>query len=250
MEEQTNEIEIKNKNTVATVNRLGHEDAVDQSDLMIPRAMLIQFTPPKTVNIDPAVHTPGKIINSITLEILPTDAVGAVLFQPVKRGVVWIRFNSQKKEDPAFEPGAVIWRSNDPNDARVIAEGQWGPNNEPPKATKFINYLAHIPGHDMPIVISFGKTSFKAGKVLTTMAQFASGDLFSWTYRLRSKIEQNDQQQKYYVLAVDRGGKASPEDYAAAREKFEMYRTKDIHVHDEGSAEETEAPSSKKPWEE
>jgi len=233
--------------------RLGHEDPVDQSDLMIPRAMLIQFTPPKTIAIDPVVHTPGKIINSLTTEILPLDESGAVIFIPIRRAVMWIRFNPQDKDkpgfDPQFEPGSAIWRSNDPADPRVISEGSWGEDGTPPKATKFINYLAYVPGHSMPIVMSFGKTSFKAGKVLTTMSQFAKGDLFSWTYRLRSKMEQNDQKQKYYVLQVEKGPQASEKDYEDAKSIHSMYRGREIKVHDEGSAEETDSAPAKQPWE-
>src|SRR3990167_203344 len=139
-----NDIEKKSETAIATTRR-GHEDRIDQSDLMIPRTMLIQFTPPKNLEIDPAVHTPGKIVNSITGEVLPVNKDGNIEFIPIRRGVLWIRFNPQDKDkpnfDPQFEPGATIWKSSDPSDPRVAAEGAWGEDGTPPLATKYINYL-------------------------------------------------------------------------------------------------------------
>jgi len=244
------ELEKKQDAQIAT-SRRGHEQAVDQSDLTIPRAMLIQFTPPKTINIDPETTPPGSIINSVTGEKLTKDETGAIQFIPVMRAVEWIRFNSQNDKDtdfnPGYEPGAIIWRSNDPKDPRVIEEGAWGANNEPPRATKFINYLAVVPDQSMPIIVSFAKTSFKAGKVMTTMTQFAAGDLFSWKYRLRTKKEQNDQKQQYYILTVERAGKCSPEEFSQAEAIYNAFAGKDIKIHEE--TDEDSSPKEKQPWE-
>lgn len=253
--EENKDIQTKQETEVATsattVTRRGHESPVDQSDLMIPRAKLLQALSPE-VQEDGKRYQQGMIVNSITKDELPKDANGTITFLPVMRSVNWVRFNPQSDKDPDFNPdfgaGDVIWKSNDPKDPRVISEGGWGPENEPPKAIKFINYLAIIPGTTMPIVISFGKTSFKAGKALTTMTQFADGDLFAWRYKLRAKKEQNDAKQQYFVLSVESGGKAETSEYAQAERIYEAFSGKDLKVHDEDASDEA-APATKQPWE-
>lgn len=250
MEETPQEKAVSTKaETAVATKRRGHEAPVDESDLLIPRALLIQYTPPRVVKIDPKLIQPGMIINSITAQELPKDETGAIVFVPFRRTVNWVRFNAQDEDkpdfDPQFEAGAVIWKSDDPKDERVIEQGKFGPNGEPPLATKFINYFCHVPG-TMPIVISFSKTSFKAGKQLTTMTQFADGDLFSWRYRLRSKEEQNDKKQKYFVLTVEQAGRASEEEYQKAEQYYTQFSSQDVKVHEfEDPASEPE----KKPWE-
>ncbi len=253
MADENKELVTKAPTAIDRPHTRGHENHVAQEDMLIPRVMLIQFTPPKTVEIDPAVITPGKIINSVTVQELPKDAKGYP-FIPIKRSVNWVRFNPQKQEDPNFDPsyemGAMIWSSNDPKDPRVLKEGAWGPKSEPPLATKFINYLAWFPGLDFPAVLSFARTSFKAGKALTTMTEMLhrADDLFRWKYRLLAKQEQNDQKQKYYVLAVEEIGRTTDEEFAKAEEIYGIFAEKAIDAYEDDAAATAEPAKEPQPW--
>ena len=253
MTEENKELATKVKTSIATQTvKRGLEDGVDSSDLIIPRLMLIQNTPPKTVVVDRKTCPPGALINSLTALPLQLDDKEGIPFLPIIRGVKWIRFNAQEEGKPGydsrFETGGKIWESRDPRDPRVIAEGAWGPKGEPPIATKFIEFLIMVPSEDMPLVIGFSKTSFAAGKQLTSMVQYTKkADIFAEKYRLRAKQEQNDQKQKFYVLTVEKIGDCTPEEYKQAEAYYNGFVGRKLKVH--GEEEEATPVSKRQPWE-
>lgn len=256
MEENPNqELQQKQETAVSTQrSRRGFEQPIDNSDLIIPRVMLIQNTPPKTVEIDRKQCPPGTIINSVTAQPI-SDENGSMIVIPIIFGMKWIRWNAQDKNkpgyDPNFELGAKIWESKDPKDPRVLSEGQFGPAGEAPLATKLIEFLVMIPGQKMPIVLSFMKTSYNAGKRLLTLAQFAeeeSPDLFGMKYKVSAKETQNAEKQSYFILKVDPAGKCSEDEFKKAESLYNKFHGADIKVH--GEEEEAAEPAAKKqPWE-
>lgn len=207
----------------------GMED-VDQNDLIIPRAKLLQPLSPELQEPNCDLR-PGFIINSITKEILPEE------FIPVFMGYQWLKFNPRDDNspdfNPAYNPGQLIYRTNDPNDELVQREGKFGPNGEPPAILKFMNFLSYFPGEPMPIIVSFTKTSYKAGKRLASLVMFTSegGRMYTRKYKLTSKQEKNDKG-VYYVLNVEPSGKPEEEAVKAAA-GFYSFRQKDIVVHEE-----------------
>lgn len=235
------ELEKKQETAVAlNTSRRGLEEPDDQEDLIIPRVMLIQYTKPKTVEIDPKVHIPGTIMNSLTKEIFPLDAAGGVIFVPILKKKNWIKFNPMKKEDPKFdasvEPGAVIWKSDDPMDPKVLAGKDFGPNGEPPAVTAFINFLVFVPGSGkMPVMLSFSKSSHKAGKELISLARLSDGDLFSWRYRLKAKPEKNDLGE-FFVLKVEKIGPNEGDDFKHCEKLWNEFHSRTLKV-DEPAAD-------------
>ncbi|RLC20926.1 MAG: hypothetical protein DRH56_09940, partial [Deltaproteobacteria bacterium] len=156
-----------------------------------------------------------QIINSLTKEVLPAK------FIPIFAYKEWIRFNGRTESDPewvdGYEPAQIIWRTKDPNDQRVKEEGVWI-NNNPPLAKEFICFFSIFEGQELPIVISFGKSSYKVGRQLLSLARFSLGDLFSNKYELGSK-QIKDSKGTYYIFTVKKAGKSSKEEYKLA----EMY---------------------------
>jgi hypothetical protein len=215
--------------------RRGFEEPTQQEDLVIPRAKLLQGLSPEVVEKakapDGTVLESGMIINSLTKEILPS------VFIPVFKFTNWIRFNPRNKKeegfDPAYEPGAIIWRSVDPMDPRVQEEAKFGPNGEKPLATKFLNFFSLFPGVGMPIIVSFSKTSFNAGRRLLTMGQFSGKDMFAKKYELAAKQEAGDAG-VYFVLTVEAREDASEEEYGTAAQLWEQFHARAIQVHDAG----------------
>jgi hypothetical protein len=214
----------------------GFESGVDQQDLIIPRAKLIQALSPEMQEGLPGIKI-GSIINSLTKETLPEE------FIPIFSFKNYIRFNPRSKDDPNFdsdfEPGAIIWRSADPNDPQVQAQTKFGPNGEKPVATTFLNFFSYFPGVPMPVIVSFAKTSYRTGKQLLSLGKFRGGDMFSRKYRLTSQMESNDIG-TYAVLRVAPVGDAAPEDFAVCERLWKDFaaKAKDIQVHVEDTTEE------------
>ena len=244
MAEENKGLDVKKPGSliVGGGNRKGLEEPSQQEDFIIPRAKLLQALSPEVVE-HPDKFKPGMIINSLTLEVLPET------FIPVFKFTNWIRFNPRNAKDqnydPAYGPGDIIWRSKDPLDPRVIAESKFGEDGSNPLATKFLNFFAMFPGVDMPVIISFSKTSFKAGKRLLTLAQFATKDgqaidLFGRKYRLGVKQEVNDAKQMYFVLTVDPGDFVPAEELDGLAALWERFHAKPIQVHEEAAEEEVQ----------
>jgi len=235
---KTKDIAVKQETAVAVSQGRGRgfEEPTAKEDLLIPRAKLFQGLPTDYDQFPDA--KPGQILNSLTKEQLPSE------FVPIFKFTNWTRFNARRKEDagydPAFELGAKIWSTNDPHDPRVKEQGVFGPNGEPPLAPKFLNFFSIFPGVPMPVVVSFSKTSFKAGKQLLSIAQFSGGDMFGKTYKLSSKKESSEQY-SYYVLNVDQAGMTTGELFKQAEMLYDEFSTKPIKVDEDQSVATEEA---------
>ena len=219
----------------STQPQRGFEGGVDQEDLIIPRAKLIQALSPELAEGVDGIKI-GSIINSLTKEVLAQDFIPIFTFKN------FIRFNPRSKDDPNFdsdyEPGAVIWKSVDPMDPRVKEQTKFGPNGEKPVAITFINFFSYFPGVSMPIIVSFSKTSYKAGKNLLSLAKFCGGDMFSRKYKLVSQMETNDVA-TYAVLKVKPVGAVTPEEFQLCERLWNEFSSKveAIQVH-EGDVQE------------
>lgn len=237
---ENKEIEQAKSTAVTTpvAKQRGLEQNVEREDLLFPRTKLLQPTSADDFEANPGLK-PGGIINSITKELLPERFIPVFFFKE------WLRFNPRRKDDPNFvegaEPGALLWKTTDPNDPRVEEQTKFGPNGEVPAGQGVLNFFAYFPGHDMPVILSFAKTSYKAGKQLLSLAKFTPGDLFGRAYTLSSKKEQNEQG-TYYVLQVFPAGKASDAEYAQAEAMYAAFANQDIKTHDMTPDAEAERP--------
>lgn len=226
--------------------RRGFEEPSTQDELIIPRAQLLQALSEPVVE-KPAQFHPGLIINSLTREIMPE------VFVPIFKFTNWIRFNPRNSKDPNFDPnrgpGEIIWRSNDPYDQKVKTEGSFGPDGERPLATKFLNFLSYFPGINMPIIVSFANTSYKAGKQLLSLAQFSGLDMFARQYELKAKQETKDVG-TYFIFEVASKGDAPEDTYKLAEKWWEEYHPKvgEIKVHEETATDTEEAGIEQRPF--
>jgi hypothetical protein len=204
-------------------DRRGFEEEVDQSDLIIPRAKLVQ--PTSDEMHDPANTTlrGGMIINSLTKEEL------SKMFVPIFYYKEYLRFNPRKKSDrgflPDFAPGALIWRTRDGNDPRVAAECQFGPVGETPVALTTLNFFSLFKDSAMPLILSFGKTSYKAGKNLLSLAKLRGGAMFSRQYKL-SVLPMTNDQGSYFVMKVDPCGDCDAEMFKLGESYFNQFGMK------------------------
>ncbi|MFA6100371.1 MAG: hypothetical protein WC750_05920 [Patescibacteria group bacterium] len=221
----------------------GHEEPSEMDELEIPRAKLVQFTSgeAKAQNKDDK-RDAGVLINSLTKEAL------GEFFIPIFKFTNFIQWNPMKKEDPnfdpAFEKGEMVFSTSERRDPRVVEGIKFGPNGEAPKVTKYMNFLCYFVGHTYPLVLSFAKTSFAAGKRLNTLTQVGGGDMFSCKYKLVVEMKENAGQ-SFFVLDVKPAGKATEEEFKIAEHWYEEFRGKNIKVHTDGE----QAPAAGEgPW--
>ncbi len=228
---KSKEVATKGTSAVAEVSEQRGFEApgFTQEDLIMPRAKLLQALSPE---IQDGVEglSQGDLINSITQEKLSPEFIPVFAFKN------YVRFNPRKSTDPNFDPeyeaGQIIWSTNDPADPRVAEQCVFGPDGEPPIAVTFFNFFCKFTNVPMPIVVSFSKTSYKAGKQLFSMAKMLGGDMFSRKYKLTTLKEKNDIG-TYYVLKVGVLGHVTEEEYAACSELWNNFSFKsgDIKVH-------------------
>lgn len=226
------EVAAKEETAVAKLPETpkGFEGGIDDDDVILPRVKLIQAMSPEMseglgLNV-------GDLVNSLTKEPLSDT------FIPIFMTKNFIRFNPRSKDDPNFNPefgpGDIIWRTTDPADPRVADECRFGDNGEKPVAVMFMNFFCKFEGCSMPIILSFSKTSYKAGKQLLSLCRFSEGDMFSRQYKLTTTMESSDSG-TYAVLRVSPAGKVSDADYQKCLQLWKDFsvKKKDIVVDHE-----------------
>lgn len=222
---------------VCTALGRGHEEESEMDELEIPRAKLVQYTSGEAKDDDKdARRDPGLVINSITKEELPQ------LFVPIFKFTNFIQWNPVKKNDPnfdpAFDPGAIVFSTSDRKDPRVVEGIKFGPNGEAPKVTKYMNFLCYFIGHPYPLVLSFSKTSFLAGKRLNSLTQFSGGDMFSKKYKLVVAKKPSDAGD-FFVFTISPGGDVTEEEFKIAERWYEDFRGKTLKVHTDDEQAQT-----------
>ena len=218
----SNELDVSKKNEIAvSQDRMGFESEITTDDLILPRAKLFQGLPIETEQFPEGKG--GQILNNLTAEQLPDE------FIPVFVTIEWMKFNPRNSKDegfdPTHEPGALIWKTADKNAPEVA--------NDPESwRYKCLVFLTYFPGVSMPLVLTFSKTSFAAGKKLLSLAQFSGGNMFSRKYRLTSKKEEKEGN-IYYVMQVAPAGVASAEEQQIALDWYKSFRGKTLKAHDD-----------------
>jgi len=206
---------------------------IDQSDLIIPRGKLLQALSPELIANDKLKS--GMIINSLTQEVLPDR------FVPISVGKEWLCFNPRSANDKGFDdkyaPGALKWRSKNPNDERVIKEGSFGPNGEPPVALAVLNFLSYFPkSGETPVVVSFSKTSYSEGRRLLSLIKFSGKHPYENSYKISSVQATNDYG-TYNVLKVSPAGKSAAKEKEFCQDLWSNLSGQDVVAHVEDTEE-------------
>ena len=214
---------------------LGHESIEGINEIEIPRAKLVQFTSDEAQAKNPADRIqPGIIINSITRQ-----EIGNV-FVPVFKYTTFTCWNPRKKDDvnydPAYELGEIIFQTNDPKDPRVIEGTKFGPNGEAPKVTRYMNFLTYFPGQNMPLVLSFAKTSMKAGERLNTLLIANGGNVWGHQYKIIT-TQREGSAGSYFAFDVGYVGKSDLGQTKVGELWYNMFHKQTLKVHAETVSE-------------
>lgn len=209
----------------------GHERIEGINEIEIPRAKLVQFTSDEAQAADEKDRvSPGKIINSISRIEIGKE------FVPIFKFTTFTQWNPRKKDDPnydpAFEPGEMIFTTNDPTDPKVREGIAFGPNGEQPKVTRYMNFMTYFPGQKLPLILSFAKSSMKAGERLNTLGMSSGGNLYDNKYKITSKLKEGAEG-KYYIFEVFPVGGSSEEERKIGALWFRAFYNQAFKVHAE-----------------
>lgn len=187
-------------------SRRGYDAGVDDDDKSIPRVKILQSLSPEVTEDESGTFKPGLMINSVSREIYPEN----LEFMAVHHWKEWIKWI------PRDEGGGIQWRCINKDDPRVREEGVWI-NGTPPTAPPYLHFLA-IPTNTEqpnPVVISFAKTNYNAGKQLLNTTLMAGGDMFSKKYAVCTNKETN-KHGTFFVAKIRPIGWVSEEEYKVA----------------------------------
>lgn len=167
---------------------------LNQNDFIMPYGSIDRFS--------------GKIINSLTEQELPKE------FIPLKIWQRWVKFEDMK----------LIWSITDRNDPRT-KEAEWGPDGQKPTADKTIQVLCLFKGEDIPVIITFKRTSYRAGQAFLTMATTGVVKaIFEKKFELSTIQLENKKKQKYYVYKVNSLDKTSEKERETAALLYQMFK--------------------------
>src|SRR3990172_5735748 len=159
--------------------RMGFEDKFDREDRQIPRIKVDQDS--------------GDLINSLTGEAYPTP----FQFIPILKWKEWIKWK------PLDEGGGIEYRTTDREDERLRGDGKWGENGEKPTATPYLHFLV-MPLHNgkVPVVLSFSRSGYAAGKKLLNMSALMGGNMFSRRYEAIVELGEYKAAKKEYYFQI------------------------------------------------
>lgn len=237
MNETNQEVEVVKNAGLPSIGSLGagHEEALDPDDIEFPRAKVVQFTSEEATTADEKARiAPGRFINGTSkVEISP-------IFIPIYKYKTYTQWNPRKADDPnydpAYEKGALVFSTHDRHDPRVMAGINFGPKGEAPKVQQTINVFCLIQGNEIPLLLSFSKSSYRGAKRLNTMLLEAgladkkaglAGDIFANKFKLEFSQQENAGT-KYYVMNVVAAGKSSAEEQNTARTWFKFFQNKAV----------------------
>lgn len=212
----------------------GLAENITTKDLRLPRIALLQSKSPQ-VEQQEDKYKAGMLIDTLTQEAFtkPLKFVPAFIFKNV---IKW---------KPRSEGGGIVYKTLDIT-GDVLKDIQWN-GSDKPKADLYINAVCLVQGYDVPFIVSFCKTSLKAGQDLATLAQL-SGCAWKFTYELDS-VKVAGTQGTYYVLRVRRSVLSNPEEFSNAAALFEQVQGMAIDTDFEGTTHDEAPAASTEPLE-
>lgn len=201
---------------------------VTAQDLRLPRVALLQALSPQLNENDQLKA--GMFYNTLLQETIPQPMV----FTPV------FIFKNVIKYRPREEGGGIIYKTTNYT-PDVIKDCQWDGTNKP-LATEFINAVVLVKGQDIPLIVSFCKTSLKSGQDLLTLVQL-SGQAWKYNYSLEAqKVIKNNN--TFYVMRVKRGKPADADTLIEAASLYESVKGMSIDTDYEDVEEHAAASTS------
>jgi hypothetical protein len=205
----------------------GVSSNIGSEDMRLPRIALIQAMSPTAQD---GTHKAGELVNSLTQEVMG---------QPVLLVPCFV-FKNVIKWKPRQEGGGIIYRTVNITE-EVKRDLAWV-GDQKPAATAFINAVCLVEGQgDMPLIVSFCNTSYKAGQDLATLTSLKR-PAWAYHYELTAKKVTNTKG-TFHVFNIKLGKPTTPEQQKSAAELFEQVKTMSIDTdYDHASGNVAQAP--------
>lgn len=222
-----NEI-IKREETELAVNNqvMGFEQEREE-DFVIPRVMPVSFTSKKFKD---KLAEAGDLINSLTNEkingkyFIPTFVFYSnIHWRDVKDGGGIICIARDGKVGLNFDDDSTtmlckICKKNEFDNSK---------RGEAPVCTKFISFLGFIEGEEFPIVLQFGKTSYREGMRLYTRAKITYQSIWNYKYQLESK-KMAGKGNEWFVVETKGYAETTDKEREIAKRLYQVFSKKDL----------------------
>jgi len=174
---------------------------IQREDLTLPRLALAQALSPQVDRGDDNYIeglSNGDLFNSLTREAYGQGPVPVLIVrvEPVR----WMEFDEKDRT-------LILDRNVPVGDPRT----KWGEDGTPPRATKFMDFLALHAETAEPLGLSFKSTSIKAGKDINTFIEIYD----SRRIHLIGSAQKKNEHGTFYIYTASLGNYAEPEIYAA-----------------------------------
>lgn len=229
-----NEVQASNGNLPST--QVWGTEGMSREDLLIPRIQLMQDI---SEHVKSGKFRPGVLINSTTNEVIADKGESCEII-PILGYREWIINDVDDRNKEKYRcrirmtPENEIWAREDVENGKAI------------RRTKCINFfclLASKPD-ELPMLVSFKKTSMYAGKKLSTHFQISAMKNqapASQVFKIGGET-QSYNGYSFYVFNVEPSRKATSEELALAKKWYDSLNTSNVEVADEagpvGNAEE------------
>jgi hypothetical protein len=233
-EDKATEVAVQEEKSQVAVKEEQFDDGLLDNDsdiIKLPRVEIMQPISEAVVSGD---AKQGTICNSITKEVI-AEPVFTPLF--VRQNFISWR--------PRTEGGGMIYKTDDPNDERVVEDIKWGPGGEKPRCTRYLNFLVLFKGEDLPIILSFHDTGYQEGRNLYTMMKtekLKGRRTFDVSYSLSTKLTKNDSG-SFFVPHVKREGPTNEETRNTAAGMFKEFSSQNFTF----DAERQQSDTNKEP---
>ena len=217
----------------AKVGQIAGLEGFDSEMLIIPRIKMVQML---SVEVTDGIK-PGSLVDSVTKEVLaePGESLlvvplmvgrSRIFFRPIKEGG-GIACRAIDGRNGIGEPGGLC---------AVCPKKEWTQNekgeNQPPECTEFLN-VAVMPlrdGQSIPLIVSFGKTSFMTGKQFINTIYMRQDNPWKFAYELSTKMIE-DNKGIYAVMQFKPAGKAPQELVDVMEGYYTMLKNTEHQVH-------------------
>jgi len=237
----SNELEFDKQNLPTTNKFIPGLEGVDQDLLIIPRLKLVQKN---SVEVDNGVK-PGSVVNSMTKDVIaePGKDGAELVVIPVLNSRSRILFGDYDNSEGILcsAQDAKIGSGDPGGECLHCPKATWIRSEKgttPPPCTEFINVYVAVRGYNIPIPLvgSFGKTSFGAGKQLINFfymdSRIHQKSPWNFAYTLRTKYVTSGKL-SWYVFNVAPAGKATDGEVATGDLFYNLLKTTKAVIHED-----------------